>query len=85
MLSRGFDVPEIDLVINFDVPILKDSRGNIIPDYENYLHRIGRAGRFDKEGVSVTLYDREEDERALHEIIKYYGMEKRLEKLEDVM
>ena len=45
MLSRGLDVPEIQLVINFDVPKVK-SRGKFVIDAESYQHRIGRAGRF---------------------------------------
>ena len=42
LLSRGFDMHNIKLVINFNVPSLDNGT---VPDYENYIHRIGRAGR----------------------------------------
>lgn len=75
MLSRGLDVPEVQLVINFDVPLVKNAKsGKLESDYENYLHRIGRAGRFGIPGIALTLFDREQDEVAFHDIIKYYSM-----------
>lgn len=45
IISRGVDIPEIDLVINYDVP------GNA----EEYVHRVGRTGRAGKDGVGLTL------------------------------
>ena len=54
LLSRGFDMPEIKLVINFDVPFNGDK-----PDFETYLHRVGRGGRFGHKALAVTLFDRE--------------------------
>ena len=59
LLSRGFDMQQIKLVINFDVPT---QEGN--PDYENYMHRVGRSGRFGDSGLALTLFDREQDEAA---------------------
>jgi ATP-dependent RNA helicase DDX19/DBP5 len=70
LISRGFDVHTIKLVINFDVPF---NQGK--PDYENYLHRIGRTGRFGDTGVALTLFDRVQDEEAFFDIIKHYKME----------
>jgi superfamily II DNA/RNA helicase len=51
MLARGIDVPQVQIVINYDVPF----------DAENYLHRIGRTGRFGTRGIAINLYDREQD------------------------
>jgi superfamily II DNA/RNA helicase len=45
LLARGIDVPQVNLVICFDMP----------PDKETYIHRIGRCGRFNKKGVSVSF------------------------------
>lgn len=59
MLSRGLDVPEVQLVINFDVPLVKNAKTQKYEsDKENYLHRIGRAGRFGIPGIALTLFDR---------------------------
>lgn len=50
LLARGIDVQQVSLVINFDLPAKR----------ENYIHRIGRSGRFGRKGVAinfVTLQD----------------------------
>ena len=62
LLSRGIDVQQVSLVINFDVP----------NNPESYIHRIGRSGRFGRKGVAinfVTGYD----VRKMEEIEKYYS------------
>jgi translation initiation factor 4A len=62
LLSRGIDIQQVSIVINYDVP------NNI----ESYLHRIGRSGRFGRKGVSinfVTYYDI----KKLHEIETFYS------------
>ncbi|MHA1859508.1 MAG: DEAD/DEAH box helicase, partial [Candidatus Asgardarchaeia archaeon] len=46
--SRGIDVPTTDLVINFDVP----------RNLKDYVHRIGRTGRFDRRGKAITIVTR---------------------------
>lgn len=64
LLARGFDMPEIELVINFDVPKIKDHMTGIFqPEPETYLHRIGRSGRFGRQGMAVTLFDTPDDEK----------------------
>ena len=68
MLSRGIDIPEIKLVVNFDIPKQKVD-GKFVPDSENYLHRIGRAGRFGSGGVAINLVDNDEDDKLLGEIL----------------
>jgi superfamily II DNA/RNA helicase len=45
LLARGIDVQQVGLVINYDLPIQK----------ENYIHRIGRSGRYGKKGVAINL------------------------------
>jgi ATP-dependent RNA helicase DDX19/DBP5 len=71
VLSRGFDMHTIKLVINFDVP---SQRKNdiLVPDYESYLHRVGRSGRFGNTGVALTLFDRADDEKLFFNIISHY-------------
>lgn len=50
LLSRGIDIPLVNLIINYDLPFNK----------ENYIHRIGRCGRFNKKGVSITMVKMED-------------------------
>lgn len=54
VLARGIDVPEVDIVINFEVPIVVN-QGWKDPDYANFMHRVGRTGRFGTDGISVTI------------------------------
>jgi superfamily II DNA/RNA helicase len=51
LLSRGIDIQEIDLIINFDFP----------REIETYYHRIGRTGRYGKYGVSVIFVTKDDD------------------------
>ncbi len=84
MLARGIDVPEVELVINFDVPVLHGRKGNVSGgDPENYLHRIGRAGRFGTPGIALTLLDREVDKSYFDEIIEHFDMTKKVSELRD--
>jgi len=57
VLSRGIDIKDINLVINFDVP----------GDAEDYVHRVGRTARADTTGVALTLVN-PEDMFKLHKI-----------------
>ena len=57
MIARGIDIPDAQLVINYDVPASK-SQG---ADPETYLHRIARTGRFGSAGIALTLHDRDID------------------------
>ena len=61
MIARGIDVPECELVINFDVPTIKVGKNQTEPDYAKYLHRIVRAVRFGSPDVAVTIWDRNID------------------------
>ncbi|XP_075155168.1 putative ATP-dependent RNA helicase Dbp80 [Haematobia irritans] len=55
VLSRGIDVEQVTIVVNFDLPM--DAKGRA--DCETYLHRIGRTGRFGKNGIAINLVDSE--------------------------
>jgi ATP-dependent RNA helicase RhlE len=57
LIARGIDITDVTHVINFDIP---DSP-------ENYIHRIGRTGRADKNGIAITFVS-EKDEPALQAI-----------------
>ena len=71
LLSRGYDERLVRLVINFDLPV-KGPIG-IEPNYETYLHRIGRAGRFGTQGIGINLCCGKNDFEILKNIEKYYN------------
>jgi len=63
LLARGIDIPQVNLVINYDLP----------PNKETYIHRIGRCGRFDKKGVSITMVKMEDaSDSKLFNRMKYF-------------
>eukprot|EP01133_Synstelium_polycarpum_P015249 gene15249-18051_t len=62
LLARGIDVQQVSLVINFDLP------NNV----ENYIHRIGRSGRFGRKGVAINfITDQEQDK--VQELSTHYN------------
>tara|TARA_B100000767_G_scaffold61696_1_gene57479 strand:- start:731 stop:1909 length:1179 start_codon:yes stop_codon:yes gene_type:complete len=61
LLSRGIDVQQVSIVINFDIPYSID----------NYIHRIGRSGRFGRKGIAINLVTYS-DIKKLHDIEQYY-------------
>lgn len=62
LLARGIDVQHVSIVINYDLPKSK----------ENYLHRIGRSGRFGRKGLAINFVTNK-DVNTLHEIEKFYN------------
>ncbi len=63
IVARGIDIAEVTHVINFDVPDVP----------ENYIHRIGRTGRADKEGIAITFITEKEKPQltAIESLMKY--------------
>ncbi|VAH87538.1 unnamed protein product [Triticum turgidum subsp. durum] len=70
VLARGFDQAQVNLVINYDMPIKYNTRDE--PDYEVYLHRIGRAGRFGRKGAVFNLLCGQTDEVVMTKIEDYF-------------
>jgi len=62
LLARGIDVQQVSLVINYDLP----------RNLENYIHRIGRSGRFGRKGVSINFVTME-DQKVLRELETFYN------------
>ncbi|KAJ1374741.1 Eukaryotic initiation factor 4A [Parelaphostrongylus tenuis] len=62
LLARGIDVQQVSLVINYDLP----------SNRENYIHRIGRSGRFGRKGVAINFIT-DNDIRQLKEIETFYN------------
>ena len=59
--ARGIDVQQVSLVINYDLP----------NDRENYIHRIGRSGRFGRKGVAISFVTKD-DASTLHDLEHFY-------------
>lgn len=74
--ARGIDIANISLVINYDLP----------SNRENYIHRIGRSGRFGRKGVAINFVTNE-DVRVLRDIEQFYStqIDEMPVKLEDML
>ncbi|MHC1774420.1 MAG: DEAD/DEAH box helicase [Lentimicrobium sp.] len=64
VLSRGIDIENISLVINYDVP----------RDAEDYVHRVGRTARAEQTGIAITFIN-EEEQQQFSKIEKLIGYE----------
>ena len=62
LLARGIDVQQVSLVINYDLPIQK----------ETYIHRIGRSGRYGRKGVAINFVT-DRDLQDLEELKNFYN------------
>merc|ERR1712224_61805 len=62
LLARGIDVQQVSLVINYELPNKK----------ENYIHRIGRSGRYGRKGVAINFVT-DRDVRCMRDIERYYA------------
>ena len=61
LLARGIDIQQVSLVINYEISLSK----------ENYIHRIGRSGRFGRKGIAINLVTNYEVNK-LEEIQRFY-------------
>jgi translation initiation factor 4A len=67
LLSRGIDIPQVNMVINYDLP----------PNKETYVHRIGRCGRFDKKGIAISMVKMTDptDTKTYNKLKHFYKMD----------
>jgi len=64
LLARGIDIQQLSIVINYELPLNK----------ENYVHRIGRSGRFGRKGASINLIGSERERINQEAIESYYSV-----------
>jgi len=62
LLARGIDLQQVSLVINFDMPL----------NYQNYIHRIGRSGKFGRKGVAINFVI-EQERHVLKALEQFYN------------
>ncbi|MDA3905839.1 MAG: DEAD/DEAH box helicase [Bacteroidales bacterium] len=63
IVSRGIDIDDIDLIINFDIPA----------EAEDYVHRVGRTARAEREGLAISLINQDD-------VFRFKKIEKLIEK-----
>merc|ERR1712130_958993 len=76
LMGRGIDINKVNVVINYDLPPLdknieeKETEKNIAYDraVDQYLHRVGRAGRFGTKGLAITFVSSPEDASLLNKV-----------------
>ncbi|CAF1098397.1 unnamed protein product [Adineta steineri] len=62
LVARGIDVHQVNLVLNYDLP----------NNRENYIHRIGRGGRFGRKGTAINFVTNE-DRGILRDLEQFYN------------
>lgn len=72
VLSRGIDIDDVSLIVNFDVP----------NNPEDYIHRIGRTGRYDKSGTAITFVSNK-DKKYYYSIKEVVGDQLSVKELPD--
>jgi ATP-dependent RNA helicase DbpA len=71
--ARGLDIKDLQAVINYD----------LFPQPDVYIHRIGRTGRADKEGLALSLFNKREEYKLLA-IKEYQGKELQREQIDSI-
>jgi len=65
LFARGIDVSKVNVVINYDFP----------EESDQYLHRVGRAGRFGTKGLAVSFIESAKDEEILQQVQERFAVE----------
>ena len=65
LFGRGIDIERVNIVINYDFP----------DDTDQYLHRVGRAGRFGTKGLSISFVSTPEDEAQMKSVQERFAVQ----------
>ena len=65
LFGRGIDIERVNIVINYDFPDQSDQ----------YLHRVGRAGRFGTKGLAISFLSRPEDEAEMANVQERFAVQ----------
>ena len=77
LMARGIDVDQVTVVINYDLPTNNETKDI---DFETYLHRIGRTGRFGKFGLAINFVDSSRTLQMIRKLEEHFG--KKIKKLD---
>ncbi|KAF9052433.1 DEAD-domain-containing protein [Hymenopellis radicata] len=85
VIARGIDIMQVNMVVNYDLPLMGErgtnrTHGDMTPDLETYIHRIGRTGRFGRRGVSINFVHNKETWNQMETIEK--GLGKKITRIE---
>jgi ATP-dependent RNA helicase DDX19/DBP5 len=69
LCARGIDVEQVTVVVNYDIPM--DVHRQV--DFETYLHRIGRTGRFGRSGLAINFVDGRRTMEMVKKIEEHFG------------
>ena len=72
-MLRGIDIVTIALVVNYDLPMTKDNTDRMVVSPITYVHRTGRAGRFGRKCIAVSMISEETDVKNMEKIKEYVG------------
>ena len=70
VMARGIDIENVTLVINYDLPLHPETKKI---DFETYLHRIGRTGRFGKDGLAINFVDGPRTMEMINQLEAHFG------------
>mmetsp|Transcript_245 Transcript_245/g.1009 ORF Transcript_245/g.1009 Transcript_245/m.1009 type:complete len:445 (-) Transcript_245:478-1812(-) len=70
LVARGIDIERVNIVINYDMPV--EHSNPRAPNYETYLHRIGRSGRFGKKGAAFNLLLGPDERAVMDKIAEHF-------------
>ena len=81
VISRGIDMRKVSLVINYELPILYAKTAGsdekpmpVGPDYDTYLHRVGRTGRYGDKGIALNMLFSGYHEADMQRIKEHYNI-----------
>lgn len=74
LFGRGIDVERVNIVINYDFPTTEEGKVTEAPA-DQYLHRVGRAGRFGNKGLAISFVATDDDAKNLAEVQKRFAVE----------
>lgn len=68
VFGRGIDIERVNLAINYDLAEKAKEDRQTHFDYKQYLHRVGRAGRFGTKGLAISFVEDEEDQKIINQV-----------------
>lgn len=70
LMARGIDIEQVTVVVNYDLPINRETAD---VDKETYLHRIGRTGRFGKDGLAINMVSTPQEKAMIETLQNHFG------------